>query len=119
MTFQNTYNDAHVQFGISEVYIHPSFDFNLLKKLQQRAEITLEGTDPIVSKYMSYDMIVFFQKGISNQNFIYRFLKFLNDNPTKERDFKEAHTLLNEEELFDAIKLKNFTLITHRNLLDE
>lgn len=119
MSTETLYHDAHVQFGIDEVYILPKVDFNLLKKLQQRAEVTLDGTDPVVQKNVLHDMILIFHKKVQSQSMIYRFFKFLHDNPSKEKDFKKSYTLLNEEELFEAIKSKKFTLVTTTDISTE
>ena len=63
-------------------------------------------------------MILIFYNQAPSQNLIYRFLKFLDQDKNKE-SFIKSNTLLNEEELFSAIKSKNFVLVTHRNLVKE
>lgn len=112
----DSYSDDHERFGIDEVYIHKKLELSLLKKLQQRAERTLDSSDTIIKKNLPYDMIAMSRKGVPNQNMMYRFLEFLKSNPQKERDFQKYHTLLNEEELFDAIKSEKFLLLTTRDL---
>jgi len=112
---QTTYQDVHTKFGIDEIYIHKGLDQNLLNKLTQRAEKTLDASDTIIKKHASADMILIFYKKIPTQNLIYRFLEFLDQNPNKD-SFLKDNTLLNEEELFAAIKLKNFVLITPKVL---
>jgi hypothetical protein len=119
MLSQTAYNDAHTQFGIDEVYIHCGLDFNLLKKLQQRAEITLDGTDAVVQKNVIYDMVLIFHKKVQSRNMVYRFLQYLHSNPNQEKDFKESHMLLNVEELFEAIKSKKFVLVTATDISTE
>ena len=116
MLTQDTYREAHAQFGIDEVYIHDELDYVLLKKLRQRAELTLDSTNTIVKNNVSYDMLFIFHKRVSNTSLIYRFLEFLRKNPSKEQDFKKLYTLLNEEELFGAIKEKKFVLVTSRDV---
>lgn len=111
-------NDAHTQFGIDELYMHEGFPFTLLEKLQRRAVLSLDGEDNIVSKHATYDMILIFHKRIPSQNLIYRFLKFLHEYADKATYIK-SNTILNEEELFLAIKSKNFALVTHRILSKE
>lgn len=108
-------NDAHTQFGIDEIYFHAGFAPHLLEKLQQRAMLSLDAEDTIVLKNVSCDMILIFHKQVSSHTRIYGFLKFLRQYANKEA-FIEANTLLNEEELFAAIKSKNFVLVTPRML---
>ncbi len=105
----------HTQFGIDEIYFHKGLDYNLLKKLQQRAGITLDSTDNIILKYAAYDIILIFYNRLPSQSLIYKFLKFLHQNPRKET-YVTSHTLLNEEEMFGAIKSKTFALVTHRDI---
>jgi hypothetical protein len=114
----HTYHYAHTQYGINEIYIHPGMDFNLLRKLQQRAEITLDSTDPVISKYAVKDMVLIFHKRVTSQSYIYRFLKFLHQSPDREK-YLEAHTLLNEEEFFEAIKSTTFALVTNKDVSTE
>lgn len=111
----HTHLEAHTQFGIDDICVHKALDFNLLKKLQRRAEITLDLTDNIVLKYVTYDMILIFHKRIPSQSLIYKFLKLLSQNPDK-LSYLESHTLLNEAELFEAIKSKTFALVTYSDL---
>lgn len=116
MLTQDTYKEAHLQFGIDEVYIHAGLDFNILKKLQQRAEFTFDTNDTIVQKNVGCDMVFIFHKRMPSKNFIYRFLEFLKNHPSQELDFKRLYTLLNEEELFEAIKTKKFVLVSYRDI---
>lgn len=111
-------NYAHVKFGIDEVYIHEGFPYNLLEKLHQRAILSLDAEDDIVLKHASHDMILIFHNRVPNQNLIYRFLEFFDKNVDKANYIK-SNTLINEEELFMAIKSKKFILVTHRILLKE
>ncbi|HEV8052179.1 MAG TPA: hypothetical protein VGP47_06775 [Parachlamydiaceae bacterium] len=111
----HTYHYAHTQFGIDEIYIHTGMDFNLLRKLQQRAEITLDSTDSVVTKYAVKDMVLIFHKKVTSQSYIYRFLKFLHQSPDREK-YLEAHTLLNEDEFFEAIKSSSFALVTTQDI---
>lgn len=111
-------NYAHTQFGIDEVYIHEGFALNLLEKLQQRAALSLDAEDNIVLNHASHDMILIFYKRVPSQYLIYKFLKFLDQHDDKE-NFIKSNTLLNEEELFSAIKSKNFVLVTPKILPKE
>lgn len=111
-------NYAHAKFGIDEIYFHEGFPYSLLEKLHRRAEFSLDAGDNIVQKYASHDMILIFHNRIPNPSLIYRFLQFLSHYNDKE-NFIESNTLLNEEELFSAIKSKKFVLVTHRNLVKE
>lgn len=113
MTLLN--DDPHTIFGIDEVYIQKSFDLNLLGKLQQRAALSLDSEETVVQNNVSCDMILVFHKRVQNKSMIYRFLKFLNQYAEKE-DFIRSNTLLNEEELFEAIKSKKFVLVTQKTL---
>lgn len=116
MSFQDNY--AHAKFGIDEIYFHEGFAYSLLEKLHQRAVFSLDAEDNIVSKYVSHDMILIFHNQAPNQSLIYRFLKFLNQYADKE-NFIKSNTLINEEELFSAIKTRKFVLVTHRTLVKE
>lgn len=110
---------AHAKFGIDEIYFHEGFKRDLLEKLYQRAVFSLDSEDNIVQKYASHDIILIFHKQVpSSPSLIYRFLQSLNQEVDKE-NFIKANTLLNEEELFSAIKSKQFVLVTHRILLKE
>jgi hypothetical protein len=114
MSSQDHY--AYAKFGIDEVYIHEELTSSLLEKLDQRAAFSLDAENNIVQKHVSYNMILIFHNQIANQSLIYRFLKFLDQDPNKE-NFIKSNTLLNEDELFSAIKSKKFVLVTHRTLL--
>jgi hypothetical protein len=116
MSAQDNYILA--KFGINEIYIHKELSYNLLEKLHQRAVLSLDAEDPIVQKYVSYDIVLIFQSLDPTPSLIYRFLKFLDQDKNKE-NFIKSNTLINAEELFSAIKSKNFVLVTHRNLVKE
>lgn len=111
-------NYALAKFGIDEIYIHEGFKSSLLEKLHQRAALSLDAEDNIVLKYASHDMILIFHNRLPNQSLIYRFLKFLYQDKDKE-NFIKSNMLCNEEELFSAIKSKNYVLVTHGILLKE
>jgi len=111
-------DDPHSKFGIDEIYIQEGFDLDLLNKLHQRATLSLDCEETIVQKNVSHDMILIFHKRVPSKNMIYRFLQFLNQYDDKDFYIK-SNTLLNEEELFEAIKLKKFVLVTHRTLSKE
>lgn len=116
MSFQDNY--ALEKFGIDEIYIHDGLTYNLLEKLHQRAVLSLDAEDHIVQKYVSRDIVFIFRKVTPTSGLIYRFLKFLDQDKNKE-NFIKSNTLINEEELFSAIKSKNFVLVTHRKLVKE
>jgi hypothetical protein len=119
MFIQDCYKEAHAQFGIDEVYILDGLDESVLRKLQQRAELTLDSNNIIVKNNVSYDMIFIFHKRVANTSLIYRFLEFLRKNPSKEKDFKKLYKLINQEEIFEAIKTKKYVLVTLRDLSSE
>lgn len=106
------------KFGIDEIYIHEGLTHSLLEKLHQRAVFSLDAEDNIVRKYVSLDMVLIFRNPAPTTSLIYQFLKFLHQDVNRE-NFIKANTLINEEELFSAIKSKNFVLVTHRNLVKE
>jgi hypothetical protein len=116
MSIQDNY--AHAKFGIDEIYIHAGLSSSLLEKLHQRAVFSLDAEDPIIQKCVSHDIVLIFRNLIPTQSLIYRFLKFLDQDKDRE-NFIKSNTLINEEELFSAIKSKNFVLVTHRNLIKE
>jgi hypothetical protein len=116
MSFQD--NHIHAKFGIDEVYIHQGLSYNLLEKLYQRAVLTLDAEDPIIQKYASHDMVLIFHKLAPEHSLIYRFLKSIDQHENREHYIK-SNTLINEEELFSAIKSKKFILVTHRTLVKE
>jgi hypothetical protein len=116
MTFQENY--IHTKFGIDEIYIHDGLSDNLLEKLYQRAVLSLDAEDPIIQKYASHDILLIFHKLAPSQSLIYRFLKFLDQDKNKD-DYIQSNLLINEEELFSAIKSKKFILITPRTLVKE
>ncbi len=116
MFIEDCYKEAHAQFGIDDVYIIDGLDASVMKKLQQRAELTLDSTNTIIKNNVSYDMIFIFNKRVVNTSLIYRFLEFLRKNPSKERDFKTLYKLINQEELFEYIKTKKYVLVTLRDL---
>lgn len=111
-------NYAHAKFGIDEIYFHEGLTNCLLEKLYQRALFSLDAEDNIIQKFVSHDIILIFNKQIPTPSLIYRFLKFL-DQDVKKENFIKSNTLLNEDELFSAIKSKKFILVTHRILLKE
>lgn len=114
MPFQENY--ALAKYGIDEIYIHEGLEYSLLEKLHQRAIFSLDAEDNIIRKFASHDMILIFHKQVPSQSIIYQFLKFLDKDPGKE-SFIKSNTLINEDELFLAIKSKKFVLVTHRKLL--
>lgn len=114
MSSQDNY--AHAKFGIDEIYIHEGLSNQLLEKLYQRAVFCLDAEDPIIQKYVSHDMVLIFHNLNPTQSLTYRFLKFLDQDKNREY-FIKSNTLINEEELFSAVKSKNFVLVTHRNLV--
>lgn len=116
MSSQDNY--AHAKFGIDEIYIHEGLSYSLLEKLHQRAVFSLDAEDPIIQKYVSHDIVLIFRNLAPSQSLIYRFLKFLDQDKNRE-NFIKFNTLINEEELFSAIKSKKFVLVTHRNLVKE
>lgn len=107
----------HTRFGIDEVYFYENFPYDLLEKLNQRSEFSLDGEDKIVLKHVAHDMILIFYKRVPSPSVIYRFLEFL-DTQRDKKDFIKSNTLLNEEELFSAIKSKKYVLVTHRILVE-
>jgi len=106
----------HSQFGIDEIYFHEDLDYALLEKLHSRAMLSLDCSDNVVQKYTSHDMILVFSRQAPNNSIIYRFLESLDKYPGK-KDFIKDNTILNQKELFDSVKTKNFVLVTHRNLI--
>jgi hypothetical protein len=116
MSFQNNY--ILKKFGIDEIYIHKGLSYDLLEKLNQRSVFTLDAEDPLVQKYASHDMILIFYKQAPGSSLIRRFLKFLDQDENKQ-NFIKSNTLINEQELYSAIKSKKFGLITHRTLVKE
>lgn len=116
MTSQENFVIA--KFGIDEIYIHPAFTDELLEKLYRRSMFSLDGEDTIIQKYATHDMILIFRKQEPTPSLIYRFLKFLDQDP-KKKTFIESNTLLNEDELFSAIKTKGYVLVTHRTVMKE
>jgi len=111
-------DDPHTKFGIDEVYIHKNFELNLLDKLQQRATLSFDPEEVVVKNNVSHDMILIFHKRVPSKSMIYRFLEFLNQYSDKE-DYIKSNALDNEDELFEAIKVKKFFLISHRILSKE
>ena len=98
--------------------MHEGFSHDLLEKLHQRAMLSLDAQDNIIQKYVSLDIIFIFNSQSPSAGLIYRFLKFLDQDKNKE-NFIQSNTLINEEELFSAIKSKNFVLVTPRKLIKE
>ena len=111
-------DDPHSQFGIDEIYIQKDFEQNLLNKFQQRAALSLDSDETVVRNNVTHDMILVFHKRVPNKSLIYRFLEFLNQYPDKEFYIK-SNTLDDEEELFEAVKLKKYFLVTHKTLSKE
>lgn len=116
MSCQDNY--ALAKFGIDEIYIHEGLTGVLLEKLAQRAVFSVDGENPVVKKCVTHDMVLIFHHRVPSQSVIYRFLEFLSKDVNKE-SFIESNTLVNEEELFLAIKSKKFVLITNRILLKD
>ena len=111
---------AHAKYGIAEIYFHENLTQSLLEKLYHRAKFSLDAEDPTILRYASHDIILIFDKITPTPSLIYQFLKFLDRNGEQEREkYIKDNTLLNEEELFSALKSKNFILITHRNLIKQ
>lgn len=108
----------HTQFGIDEVYLHEGFAATLLEKLQQRALLSLDAEDNFIKNHVSHDMILIFHKKAPGQPLIYKFLKVLHQHKDKE-NFIKSNTLLNEEELFVAIKSKTFIFVTPKILIKQ
>lgn len=106
---------AQAKFGIDELYIHAGFSRDLLDKLHQRAAYSLDGDDAVISKYASHDMVLIFYKAVPAPGMLYRFLKFVDQDPKRE-DFIESNLLIDDEELYPAIKLKTYVLITPKRL---
>lgn len=106
------------KFGIDEIYFHEGLSPILLEKLYQRAVFSLDGEDNLAQKYASHDMILIFHHRVQSQNLIYRFLNSL-DQDIDKANFIKSNTLLNEEELYSAIKSKKFVLVTHKILLKD
>ena len=116
MAFQENY--VHAKFGIDEIYVHERFALDLLEKLQRRAAFSLDAEDAVVHTHATHDFILIFHKQIPNRSLIYRFLKFLNQDVHKE-EFIKSNTLMNEEELYLAIKNKTFVLVTPATVVKE
>lgn len=95
----------HEAYGIDEIYFHPHLDSSLLKKLELRAQFTIDRLGPA-------DIILIYYKKSPDPFSIKRFIKLVQN----DREYIESNTLLNEEELFEAIKSKNYVLITSRDL---
>jgi len=106
------------KFGIDEIYIHKGLSHSLLEKLHQRAAFSLDAENNVIQKHVSHDMILIFYNRISSQSLICQFLKFLDLDKDKD-SFIKSNTLINEEELFSAIKSKKFVLITPKTLEKE
>jgi len=105
----------HTKFGIDEIYFLMTCTDSLLEKLYQRAFLSLDGEDKIVSRHLSHTIILISRKELPKQTLLYRFIEHLDKDVFKENYIKE-NTLLNEEELFSAIKSKKFILMTHKNI---
>lgn len=107
---------AQAKFGIDEVYLHEGLSHDLLQKLYQRAEYSLDGDDNIVKTHAGLDMILVFHKQVPSESMIRRFVKFLDQDP-KKKEFIKSNTLLNVDELFAAIKDQSFVLVTPKSLV--
>lgn len=101
------------KFGIDEIYFHQGLPSDLLQKLYQRAILSLDGEDPVVQQYAAFEMILICHKQTPTPGLVYRLLKTLKGNA----EFIRLNTLLNEEELFSAIKSKNYVLVTNKILI--
>lgn|SRR5690606_6726557 len=110
--------EPHTQFGIDEVYLHSGFPQLLLGKLQQCAALCLDAEDTIVHNNVSGDMVLVFRKRVQSKNMLYRYLEFINRYPDRER-YLEENTLINEDELLEAVKTKTFVLVTSKILPKE
>lgn len=108
---------THTQFGIDEIYFHMRLDFNLLEKLSRRAELTLDGSDPVVLQTVDFDIVLIFYRRVPSPSVIYRFLRMLQNSPERQ-NYIESNSLINADELFEAIKLKQYALVTHRNVTE-
>lgn len=115
MLFQDNYTQA--RFGIEEIYFHENLQYDLLEKLYQRAQLCLDAQDPVIQKSVTHDMILIFRNLEPSPSIIYRFLKHLNQDKNRDH-FIELNTLINEEDLFSAVKTKTFVLVTHRHLVN-
>ena len=60
-------------------------------------------------------MILIFYKRMPSPSVIYRFLEALAKHPDRA-NFIKSNTLINEEELFAAIKEKKFALVTKNQI---
>lgn len=116
MSFDNPC--LHNKFGIDEIYIHDGFENSLREKLHQRALLCLDGEDNVVLKYASHDMILIYRNHMPNQSLIYRFLKTL-DQYTDRDNYIGLNTLVNEDELFQAVKSTNFVFVTPSSVIKE
>ena len=108
----------HAKFGLDEIYFHEGFTTNLLEKLHTRAAFSLDAEDNVVQKYATHDMVLISYNQTINASLIYRFLKFLSQDASKEI-FIESNTLINEEELFSSIKSKKFVLVSCKIILKD
>jgi len=116
MPFQDNY--ALAKFGIDEIYIHEGLSQSLIDKLYQRSLFSLDAEDAVIKKYASHDMVLIFNKTSPNRSLIHRFFKFIDEDKNKD-DFIKSNLLINEEELFSAIKSKKFVLVTYGILVKE
>ncbi|MBA3815867.1 MAG: hypothetical protein H0X29_04985 [Parachlamydiaceae bacterium] len=116
MSFHDSYPLA--KFGIDEIYIHQGLSQSLIDKLYQRSLFSLDAEDAVIKKYASHDMVLIFNKTIPNRSLIHRFFKFIEEDTNKD-GFIKSNILINEDELFLAIKSKKFVLVTYRIVVKE
>lgn len=103
------------KFGIDEIYI-ATLSPDLLHKLHNRAMFSLDGNDVVIQKLVKNDIILIYNKQRPTASLVYRFLEHLDRDPGKDVFIKE-NTLIDQEELYEAIKTKKYVLVTHHSNL--
>jgi hypothetical protein len=99
--------------GIEAVYfLGNDITFDHLQELQQKADLTLNGNDPILQKNCADNLILI---GSPTKLLIQSYLQFLSLNSTVEVSLR-AQALNNWQEILQTVKEKKFVLVTHRNL---